>query len=210
MSHHLTERIKHALMANGHALTIEQHQQYTVYLTRLQQWNRVFNLTRLSDDHAMVYLHLIDSLSARAYLVGTRFLDVGSGAGFPGLALAIAAPDQQWTLLDKNRKKIHFLTQVVAELGLQRVQLVHSDTDTFCPERSFDSVVSRAFGSLVFVLEKTGHLLQSGGQWLIMKGHYPTVELQALSSDQLARSHVHAVRLEGVQVTRHLVCLVKS
>ena len=129
----------------------------------MQTWNRVFNLTHITNPNDMVFLHIIDSLIIQPYLQGQTYLDVGSGAGLPGIPLAIMHPEHHWVLLDKSSKKIRFLTQVIAELKLTNIEIVHSRSETYHPQYTFDCIVSRAFGSLSLLTETTKHMLSNKG-----------------------------------------------
>lgn len=179
------------------------------YLELIQSWNKVFNLTTITKPCDMVFLHIIDSLVVHPYLNGNRLLDVGSGAGLPGMALAITDESKQWTLLDKNSKKTRFLTQVVAELNLTNVTVIHNRCEEFHPTECFDSIISRAFGTINMFIQTTAHLLCKDGRLLAMKGKLPQDELSDLPHpfelDQVVR-----LNIKGVDVERHLVCLRKS
>jgi len=202
----ITKTFSQALSKNNLSLSNPEQEKLLCYLSMLEKWNRVFNLTSIDTPEEMIYLHLIDSLVIEPYLHGERLIDVGTGAGLPGIPLAIINPDKQWTLLDKNNKKTRFLTQVTAELKLKNVQIVHSRTEDFHPEQGFDSILSRAFSTLRSFVESTAHLLNPSGQFLAMKGRYPQTEIDDLP----ARFHLQKVirlDIKGIHVERHLVCL---
>ncbi len=205
MSHNF---LKQALIQNQFDLDEPQQKKLYRYLELIQQWNRVYNLTSITDFNDMVYLHLIDSLIISPYLQGTRFLDVGSGAGLPGIPLAILNPHQAWVLLDKNNKKTRFLTHVVGELHLPNIQVIHSRSEDFQPENKFDGIVSRALGTIKSFAETTAHLLAPTGEWLAMKGKYPEEELNELPDRFLVKKSVKLV-IKGMNVERHLICLSK-
>jgi len=205
----IQQELAQALDKNKLTVSPTMQQQLVHYLDLLQTWNRVFNLTTITDSRDMVYLHIIDSLTVQPYLQGTRFLDVGSGGGLPGIPLAIMNPDQQWTLLDKNSKKTRFLTQAIAELGLTNAQAVHSRCEDFQPPAGFDTIVSRAFSSIALFVETTQHLLNPTGQWLAMKGKHPQEELHDIPNSILAQQVVR-LDIKGMDIERHLVCLRKS
>jgi 16S rRNA (guanine527-N7)-methyltransferase len=198
-----------ALVLNHLSIAALEQAAMLKYLDLIQTWNRVFNLTAITDLPEMIYLHLIDSLLVQPYLSGARFLDVGSGAGLPGIPLAIAHPEHQWVLLDKNSKKTRFITQVVAELDLTNVEVIHSRVEDFHPARGFDSILSRAFGTLALFMETTHHLLAPRGIWIAMKGKYPEEELRdipkAFSLEQVA-----SLTMKGRALDRHLVCLRRA
>lgn len=200
--------LKKALDKNNLDLSKEQQAKLIEYLTLIQLWNRVYNLTSILDPTEMVYLHLIDSLLIAEHLTGHRFLDVGSGAGLPGIPLAIMHPEQEWVLLDKNSKKTRFLTQVVAELGLKNVTVIHSRVEDFKPTINFDGILSRALSTIKVFVESTNHLLNDHGVWLAMKGKYPEEELLELPSGFKVKERL-ALTLKGMTVERHLICLGK-
>ncbi len=195
-----------ALQENHLELSDTQITQLCHYLTLLQTWNQVFNLTTITDPKDMVYLHLIDSLMIAPYLQGKRLLDVGSGGGLPGIPLAILDPTRQWVLLDKVGKKTRFLTQVVAELQLSNVQVQHSNSHDFHPEHCFDSILSRAFGTIRQFIEATQHLLCQNGKYIAMKGKYPQDELTDVPSSFKVTSTTR-LTIQGIHADRHIVCL---
>ena len=195
-----------ALDKNHLTLSALGRQKIVRYLELLEKWNRVFNLTHITHPAEMVYLHIIDSLVISPFLKGLRCLDVGSGAGLPGIPLAIFNPDQQWVVLDKNSKKIHFLRQVIAELDLKNITAVHTRVEDFHPPFSFDSILSRAFASLSVFLNTTAHLGTSEGRWIAMKGKFPQEELDDVPAHFVVEK---VIRLEitGIEIERHIVCI---
>ncbi len=197
-----------ALTENQLSLDELKLEQLGQYLTLIDKWNRVFNLTAITDMREMVYLHLIDSLLISPYLQGSRLLDVGSGAGLPGLPLAIMHPQQQWTVMDKNNKKTRFMTQAVAELALKNVEVVHARAEEFHPEQGFDTIVSRAFGSLRLFAESTAHLLAANGMLLAMKGRYPSDELNDLP-EYVRVDDIVRLTMAGMDAERHVIRLRK-
>jgi len=195
-----------ALKENSLSLSGAVQQKLLRYLALLQTWNRVFNLTTITDPREMIYLHLIDSLVMSPYLQGIRLLDVGSGAGLPGIPLAIAHPDQQWTLLDKSSKKTRFLTQAAAELELAKVSVIHHRCEDFQPPAGFDSILSRAFGTIRMFAETTVHLLAPDGILIAMKGKYPQEELADVPA-AFTVEDVIRLDIKGINVERHIVRL---
>jgi 16S rRNA (guanine527-N7)-methyltransferase len=149
----------------------------------------------------MVYLHLIDSLMVQPFLQGNRLLDVGTGAGLPGVPLAIVNPEKNWVLLDKNNKKTRFLTQLIAELDLKNVQVVHARCEDFKTKDCFDSILSRALGSLQWFHDVTKHLICPNGKWIAMKGKYPQDELAYLPYV----TEVSRLTIKGMDIKRHIV-----
>jgi 16S rRNA (guanine527-N7)-methyltransferase len=202
----LAPLLKKALQENTIRLTDTAFQQLISYLELLLTWNRVFNLTNITAPRDMVYLHIIDSLAVSPYLHGQRLLDVGSGAGLPGIPLAIMHPEQDWVLLDKNSKKTRFLTQTIAELRLPNVQVVHSRSEDFHPEQGFDSILSRAFGTIQLFVETTEHLLRPNGLFIAMKGRIPQEELND-SPDRFLVQDVARLDVKGIDIERHIVRL---
>ena len=196
--------LSQALSKNQLIVNPRKQEKLMHYLHLLQTWNRVFNLTTITKLEDMVYLHIIDSLLIQPYLQGLRYLDVGSGAGLPGIPLAIMHPEHHWVLLDKSSKKTRFMTQVVAELKLSNVEVVHNRTDAFHPQHSFDSMVSRAFGSLRLLIEATAHLLDRNGIILAMKGKFPQQELDDIPDDFVVENVIR-LHLQGTAVERHIV-----
>ena len=198
--------LSQALVDNGYHFKESITQQFSAYLELLHHWNRVFNLTAIRNPNDGVLLHIIDSLSIRDYLHGAQIIDVGSGAGLPGIPLALTCPDKQFVLLDSSHKKTRFLTQVVHELNLQNVTVVHARSESFHPPQGFDSIITRAFASLRVMLLATEHLLNEQGQFLAMKGSYPGRELNEIPKEFTVLA-VHKLKLHGLDVERHLVCI---
>ena len=179
------------------------------YLTLLERWNRAYNLTAVREPEAMVVRHLLDSLSILPWLEGPRVLDVGSGAGLPGIPLAIARPECQFCLLDSNGKRTRFLTQVTAELHLPNVGVVRSRVEDYRPATLFNSVVSRAFATLAELVVDAGRLCAPTGRLLAMKGVFPDDELARLPSAYQVVG-VYPLRVPHLDAERHLVHLAPA
>jgi 16S rRNA (guanine527-N7)-methyltransferase len=146
----------------------------------LERWNRKVNLTAVRDRDAMVTVHILDSLAARPLLHGTTVLDIGTGAGFPGLPLAIVEPDRRFVLLDSINKKIQFVQHAAAVLGLTNVEAVKARAEDYAPGYRFDTVIARAVASLPQLLELAGHHVGEGGVFIALKGRYPSEELRQI------------------------------
>jgi len=174
------------------------------FLKLLSKWNQAWNLTSIRDPLDMVPLHILDSLTARPFLQGQRILDVGCGAGLPGIPLALTEPARDFTLVDATLKKITFVRQAIAELKLRNAQAVHTRIEDYHPVTPFDTVICRAFASLPDFIRGAGRLVAPGGQFLAMKGRVPSDELADLPAGWLA-SAVRPVRIPGVDAERHIV-----
>jgi 16S rRNA (guanine527-N7)-methyltransferase len=172
----------------------------------LFKWNKVYALISRRDDD-WVARHLLDSLVVLPYINGSRVIDVGSGAGLPGIPLALLCPDKQFTLLDSNSKKARFMTQAVIELGLTNVTVVDQRAEEYRPERCFDCVMSRAFASIADMLEVTKHLATSTARYLAMKGVYPDNELKHLPPGFHVEA-VHELAVPYQQGERHLAVVM--
>jgi 16S rRNA (guanine527-N7)-methyltransferase len=179
------------------------------YVALLEKWNRVYNLTAVRDPRQMVLRHILDSLAVHPYLTAGCLLDVGCGAGLPGIPLAIASPALAVTLLDSNAKKIRFVRQVVAELALDNAEAVQARMQEYQPGRAFDMVISRAVASLDELYRQSAHLLAPGGRMLFMKGALPEAEIAAFAP---GREILHCERLKvpGLDAERHLLWLDKQ
>ncbi len=173
----------------------------------LAKWNRVYNLTAVREPQEMVTRHILDSLVVLPWLRGDSLLDVGTGAGLPGLPLAIARPDLNITLLDSSDKKLRFVRQAAAELKLDRVDIVHARMQTYQPAQPFDMVISRAVSSLAALYRMTQPLLRDGGRFLFMKGTRPDAELEDF--EHAGRVQIEPLRVPGLNAERHLLILCK-
>lgn len=176
------------------------------YIHLLSKWNKIYNLTAVREPSQMVTRHLLDSLSIVPYIKGPNVLDVGTGAGLPGIPLALVLRNYKFVLLDSSSKKTRFITQAIAELGIANVVVETARVEDYRPTQGFDTIVSRAFAKISDMLAATGHLCQPAGQWLAMKGAYPEQELQELPK-QLAAT-CHALRVPGLDEQRHVVTVV--
>lgn len=201
-------RLSAGLRGLGLALAPAQVVALGTLLDELADWNTRVNLTAIKDPAEAVDKHLLDSLAVLPHLRGLAVADVGSGAGFPGLPLAIADPDRRYALLESTGKKAKFLRHMVARLDLPNVEVVPLRSESYRPPRPFDSVVARALGSLAEFVRVAGHLVGRGGRLLAMKGKVPEAEIQALPAGWKVLA-VHPVAVPGLDAERCLVELAR-
>ena len=179
------------------------------HLDLLDDWNTRMNLTAIRDRPSQLTKHLLDSLTVLPYLQGERVADIGSGAGFPGIPLAIVAPRRHFTLVESTGKKCRFLEHVRDTLELGNVEVVQARAERYQPEVRFDTVIARAVGPIADLVKVAGPLVVGGGRLLAMKGRYPEAELAAkLNGWKVAA--VHPLTVPGLAEERHLVELVRS
>ena len=190
-------------------LSAAQRDALLALLAELVEWNGRFNLTAIRDPREMVPKHLLDSLSIQPWLQGNRVADVGTGAGFPGLPLAIVNPAMHFTLIESVGKKARFVEHVVDTLGLGNVEVVNARAEALKPDRRFDTVVCRAVGKLGEFVHVAGHLCARRGRMLAMKGQYPEAELGPLPRGWRLAG-VHPLRVPGLDAQRHVVVLERD
>ena len=178
-------------------------------LDELERWNRTYNLTALATREEMVTHHLLDSLAVRAELVGTAIADVGTGAGFPGLPLAITTPERHFTLIDSVNKKVRFVAHAVRSLDLQNVAAVRSRAEDLRPAAPFDTVLARALAPLPQLLAVVDTLCGPATRVLALKGKRPDDELAAVPPAWRVEA-VRALEVPGLEAERHLVVLARA
>lgn len=177
----------------------------------LTRWNARINLTAIRDMEDMVSGHILDSLAVRPLLSGRLVLDVGTGAGFPGLPLAIAEPGMEFVLLDSNGRKISFVRHVIGELGLANACAVQARVEDYAPGEGFDTVIVRALASTQRILEIAGHLLTKDGVLLALKGKHPAAELEEITDLPAWKYQVTKLTVPGLEShARHIVCFRKT
>ncbi len=176
------------------------------FINLIAKWNKAYNLTAVRDPEEMVSVHILDSLAILPHIKPPRVADIGTGAGLPGIPLAICLPDCHFTLVDSNSKKTRFVQQAVLELRLKNVEVVHSRVELFRPEQAFSTVITRAFASMADILKLTEHLLADDGLLLAMKGQQPDQELAELSSDY----SVVPIKVPGIDAERCLIRLERD
>jgi 16S rRNA (guanine527-N7)-methyltransferase len=180
------------------------------YLALLDRWNRTYNLTAIRDPRAMVSLHLLDSLALHPFVRGIGNLaDLGSGAGLPGIPLAIAFPALQVTLVESNGKKARFLREAVRMLGLGNARIAESRAQALAQPGAFDAITPRAMASLADLLAAGAHLLRPGGRLLAMKGALPAAEIAALPAGWQVEA-AHPLAVPGLDAERHLVVVGRA
>lgn len=173
------------------------------YVALLHKWNKAYNLTAVRDPEQMVSRHVLDSLSIMPWVTGPGLLDIGTGAGLPGLVLAMVNPELQVTLVDSNGKKVRFQQHACLALGIDNAEPVHTRIEAFKPSQPFEQIVSRAFSSLTDFVQLSQPFLASGGEWLAMKGRLDT-EDTTLPSGIQTHENV-ALNVPGEAGQRHLV-----
>lgn len=204
----LNKKLRELLVENTLFLTDKQIDLLISYIALLIKWNKVYNLTSVRNPEEMLTKHLIDSLVNSPYLQQTTFIDVGTGAGLPGIPLAIANPGKQFTLADSLGKRIRFLNQVKLELALTNVEPIQVRIETLA-NRQFDGVISRAFSSLQTMLNLTQHLANFHGKFYALKGGYPGDELAALP-DNFVVDNIIKFSVPSMHSDRHLIIIKKQ
>jgi 16S rRNA (guanine527-N7)-methyltransferase len=170
----------------------------------LEAGNAQFNLTAIRDRPGMLRKHVLDSLTLQPYLHGNRLADIGTGAGFPGLPLAIVNPQRRFTLVEATGKKARFVEQTALRLGCDNVQVEHARAENYRPFELFDTVMARALSSLADFAAYAGHLCAPDGRLLAMKGKRPDDEISALPKAFRVLA-VHRLKVPGLGDERHLV-----
>jgi len=191
-------------------LNIDEEKQELLlrYLEQLAKWNKAYNLSGIKDPGSMLTLHLLDSLSILPFISETSVLDVGTGAGLPGIPIAICKPKTEISLLDSNGKKTRFLFQAITQLSLKNTEVINNRVENYQSPKSVDIVVSRAYSSLAQFISQTRHLLGEKSKLLAMKGHYPQTEIDALP-EGFKLLEVHKLHIPGEAGARHLLEIVR-
>lgn len=202
----MLNKLSRLLDEAGISLTDHQKNQLVAYVGLLDKWNKAYNLTSVRDPNEMLVRHILDSIIVAPYLQGSRFIDVGTGPGLPGIPLAIVCPESHFTLLDSLGKRVRFLRQVQHELKLDNVTPVQSRVEAVPAEPPFDGVISRAFASLNDMVSWCHHLPAANGHFYALKGLAQKEEMESLPEgyDIVEVIELHVPRLEG---ERHLVVI---
>jgi 16S rRNA (guanine527-N7)-methyltransferase len=202
----VAEQLEQGIAALGLQVSADIRAKFIDYLALIAKWNLVHNLTAVRETEKMVSAHLLDCLAIVPHLRAQSVLDVGSGAGLPGVVLALVWPQSSVVLLDSNHKKAAFLRQAVIELGLKNTSVVCERVESWQPQQDFGLVISRAFSDLHEFVRLAGHLCRADGLVAAMKGVYPDEELAQLP----AGFKLHGVvplRVPGLNAERHLVLI---
>jgi 16S rRNA (guanine527-N7)-methyltransferase len=173
------------------------------FLNLIEKWNKAYNLTAIRDKEEMARLHILDSLAILPHLHGNRLIDIGTGAGLPGIPLAIFRPEMEFVLVDSNAKKTRFVQQAILELKLKNVSVLHSRVEDYRPTQGFDSVTCRAFASMSDILKLTAHLFAEDGLLLAMKGQQLDEELAQINQPY----QIVPIIVPNVDAERCLVCI---
>lgn len=201
----LAQKLAQGISELGLELSPQAQQKLLDYVALLQKWNKVYNLTSIRNAEQMISHHLLDSLAVLPHLWPGKWLDVGCGAGLPGLALAIARPEWSFALLDSNSKKTSFVKQATIELGMQNVKVYCARVEEMSADEKFDGIISRAFADTSVFVTLTRHLLAENGRWAAMKGT-PEQELLHLPGDVVVE-RVIPLSVSGLDAARCLVLL---
>jgi 16S rRNA (guanine527-N7)-methyltransferase len=197
------EELQRGCAQLGISLGADEQNRLLGYLALLRKWNKVYNLTAIREEQQMVSHHLLDSLAVIPHLWAGNWLDVGCGAGLPGIIMAIMRPSWQVTLLDSNSKKTSFVQQAIIELGLQNAQVYCARVEIWKPAEKFDGIISRAFSELGVFLRNSRHLIAQNGRWVAMKG-VPNHELEGVAG-QCRVEQVIPLQVPGLNAARSLV-----
>lgn len=196
------------ILSSGiHALGLPEEQDKTQLLLKfihlIQKWNKVYNLTAIVNPIDMVRMHILDSLAVIPHLGSGRIADIGTGAGLPGIPLAIYKPENEYLLLDSSAKKTRFVNQVVVELKLKNVTVINTRVDQYHPKQKFNIVITRAFASIAEIKRLTEHLLVEEGEILAMKGLPTSQELREI----IGSYAIIPLQVPGIDAERCLISM---
>ena len=197
-------RLQEGLARLGEDYSRHPCERYLGYLDLLHEWNQAYNLTGITDPESMITRHLLDCLAAKPFIRGTRCLDVGSGPGLPGLVLAMASPEQHWTLLDSGTKKVRFMNHVRLVMQVRNIEVVKGRVEKYEPAQPFDTVITRAFSALPEYYRAVYRLVSGHGRIISMKGELHDRELAELGDVGITYATVSLV-VPGLDRQRNLV-----
>ena len=211
MKEPLRHQLQFGLKQMGLHYSVEMQQKLVHYIQLIARWNKTFNLTAIRDVEEMVSKHLLDSLVVQPYIEGSIILDVGSGAGLPGIPFAITSPNKHFVLIDSNGKKTRFLMQAKIDLKLDNVEVINQRVEDYQPARHghriyFDVITARAYASTDDILSSTSHLQTEGTRILVMQGKLD----QQISNNQYALIESHTLDVYGLDAERHLLEIKKN
>ena len=206
----LRQQLDFGLRQMGLHYSVPVQQKLVHYIQLISRWNKAFNLTAIRNVEEMVSRHLLDSLAVQPYVEGNLVLDVGSGAGLPGIPFAITSPHKQFVLIDSNGKKTRFLTQAKINLKLENVEVVNMRVEEYFPEKDghriyFDVITARAYASTDEILSSTSHLQTENSRILVMQGRLN----EQISSNQYELIESHRLDIYGLDAERHLLEIKK-
>ncbi len=205
-----TQLLNRGVQELGLAVNELQLQQLQYYVELLQKWNKTYNLTAIDNTQEIISKHILDSLSAAVYLKGKNIIDVGSGAGLPGIPLATVHPDKQFVLIDSNAKKTHFIQQANIELGLKNIQVIHQRVEQYLPKQIFHTLISRAFANCNELLDRCESVLQrldQAGRIIFMLGKQNQLEGMPKRYNVL---ETHRVKIPQLEAQRHIAIVEKA
>jgi len=203
------ELFERGLAELGIELSVAVRQQFMDYINLMLKWNRVYNLTSVRKPALIVTRHLLDSLVVLPYIKAPCILDVGAGAGLPGIPLALARPEWEVVMLDGNAKKTRFMTQAIAELGIENASVIHHRVEEYQPKEPFSTIISRAFSTVENMISMAGGMLAPEGRLLAMKGVYPLAELESLPEGYKV-CEVPRLEVPLLDAERHLVWIERQ
>ena len=205
----LSAQLNDYLAEVGLTATEQQKQQLVDFVGMLNKWNKAFNLTSVRDPEQMLIRHIMDSLVVSPHLKGSRFIDVGTGPGLPGIPLAILNPDKEFVLLDSLGKRIRFQKQVQFELGINNISSVESRVEAYQPEELFDGVLSRAFASIQDMLHWCHLFPNNDGCFFALKGQLSEDEMSQLPAGFVVTDTIE-LNVPKLDEQRHLLRVIKQ
>jgi len=206
----LRQQLEYGLKQMGLHFSVPVQQKLVHYIQLIARWNKAFNLTAIRDVEEMVSKHLLDSLAVQPYVEGKNVLDVGSGAGLPGIPFAITSPDKHFVLVDSNGKKTRFLMQAKIDLKLDNVEVVNKRVEDYHPMKDghriyFDVIIARAYATTDDILSSSAHLQNEATRILVMQGKLD----EQINSDQYELIESHVLSVYGLDAERHLLEIKK-